>query len=266
MQALRSLYIWFCIASITTLMYFVGLPMFIVTAPFDSLRAIGHAYATRWGRMMFFLNSRWSCDVIGQERVPKGRALVVVSNHQGIADIMVTYHLDLHFKWISKASNFFIPFMGWFMFHAGYIPLRRGRGGSVRTAMARSRRYLERGVSVLFFPEGTRSLDGIVKPFKPGAFKLALDGEFDILPIGISGSANAIPKHSWKFSEERTPMKLVVGDVISTKGLGEGDLDALIARARSQIVALKAQGDALIDRELGRTEAHVMPPRPAPAT
>ena len=265
MQALRSLFIWICIATITSSMYVVGLPMFIVTAAFDPLRTIGHRYATYWGRMMFYLNARWSCRVVHPERVPKKRALVVVSNHEGVADIMVTYHLDLHFKWISKASNFFIPFMGWFMFHAGYIPLRRGRGGSIRTAMARARDYLDRGVSVLFFAEGTRSLDGVVKPFKPGAFKLAIAGQFDILPIAIAGSANAIPKHSWKFSEERTPMKLVVGEVISTKGLVDADLAALIERSRNAVIALKAEGDALIDRELGREAPHGAP-RPAPAT
>ncbi|MEO6952607.1 MAG: lysophospholipid acyltransferase family protein [Polyangia bacterium] len=246
-------------------MYVVGLPVFLLTAVFDPLRVIGHRYATYWGRMMFYLNSRWSCRVVHPERVPSNRAFVVVSNHEGVADIMVTYHLDLHFKWISKASNFFVPFMGWFMFHAGYIPLRRGRRDSVRTAMGRARDYLERGVSVLFFAEGTRSLDGIVKPFKPGAFRLAIEGQFDILPIAIAGSANAIPKHSWKFSEERTPMKLVVGEIISTKGLTESDLDALVERSRNVVIELKAEGDAMIDRELGRS-APQHASRPVPAT
>ncbi len=201
--------------------------------------------------MIFFLNKRWSCEVIGRDKLPVGRPLVVVSNHQGIGDIMTVYHLDLHFKWISKAANFYVPCMGWFMFHAGYIPLRRGHKDSVRRCMDRARWYLDHGVSVLFFAEGTRSHDGAVQSFKPGAFKLALDGQFDILPIGIGGTMNAIPKHSWKFSEERTPMKVVVGDVISTKGLGEGDLEALMSRTRDVVVALKADADARIARELG---------------
>lgn len=250
LQALRSFFIWSCIASITALMYFVGAPVFLLTAVFDPLRAIGHWYATRWGRMMFFLNTRWSCDVIGQERIPRGRALVVVSNHQAVSDIMAMYHLDMHFKWISKASNFFIPFMGWFMFHAGYIPLRRGRKDSVVVAMDRARWYLDRGVSVLFFSEGTRSLDGVVKPFKPGAFRLAISGGFDILPVGLGGTMNAIPKHSWKFSEERTPMKVVVGNPIPTAGLDETDLDALIERTRAAVIALKIDADARIAQDL----------------
>jgi 1-acyl-sn-glycerol-3-phosphate acyltransferase len=258
-QTLRSLYIWTTIASLTAAMYAVGAPVFLLSAPFDKQRRLGHWYATRWGRLIMSINSRWSCEVIHGERIPKGRALVVVSNHQGVGDIMVAYHLDLHFKWISKASNFFVPFMGWFMFHAGYIPLRRGRKDSIVHAMERSRVYLENGVSVLFFPEGTRSADGVVKAFKPGAFRLALDGHFDILPLGISGTHDAIPKHSWRFSEDKAPMKVVVGDVISTQGLGEADLDALIARTRDAIIVLKADADARIARELGQPEPSTTP-------
>ena len=236
-------------------MYAVGAPLFLVSAPFDPDRKIGHWYATRWGRFIMALNERWSCEVVGGEKIPRDRALVVVSNHQGVGDIMVVYHLDLHFKWISKASNFFVPFMGWFMFHAGYIPLRRGRKNSIVMAMQRARRYLDRGVSVLFFPEGTRSPDGEVMPFKPGAFRLALDGHFDILPLGISGTHDAIPKNTWRFSEEKSPMKIVVGDVISTQGLGEADFDDLVARTRAAVIALKAEADARIEREIAARQA-----------
>jgi 1-acyl-sn-glycerol-3-phosphate acyltransferase len=247
----RSLFNWFSIAATTTAMYLAGAPIFLVTAPFDPLRKVGHWYATRWGRLLCALNSRWSVEVIGKERVPSDRPLVVVSNHQGVGDIIAVYFLDLQFKWISKASNFYVPFMGWFMFHAGYIPLRRGRRDSIRQCMERARWYLDRGVSILFFAEGTRSRDGRVLPFKPGAFKTAIEGKFDILPLGIGGTMNALPKHSWKFPDERTPMKVCVGEIISTKGLGDADLPALIERARAQVIALKAEADARIARELG---------------
>ena len=257
-KTLRSTYIWLGIASITTAMYVVGAPVFLVTAPFDKLRKLGHWYASQWGRVMFVLNSRWSCEVIGQEKVPQGRPLVVIANHQGIADIMVVYHLDLQFKWISKRSNFFVPFMGWFMFHAGYIPLSRGRKDSIVRCMERARWYLNQNVAVLFFPEGTRSHDGAVLSFKPGAFKLAVDGQFDILPLGIGGTANAIPKHSLQFSDERAPMKIVVGDVISTRGMSDDDLDALMELTRQRIIELKAEADSRIARDLATT-AHSSP-------
>ncbi len=247
----RSLFNWFSIAATTAVMYVIGAPIFLVTAPFDPLRKVGHWYATRWGRILCALNNRWSVEVIGKERIPSDRPLVVVSNHQGIGDIIAVYFLDLHFKWISKASNFYVPAMGWFMFHAGYIPLRRGRRDSIRQCMDRARWYLERGVSILFFAEGTRSKDGRVLPFKPGAFKLAIDLQLDILPLGIGGTMNAIPKHSWRFSDERTPMKVCVGELISTRGLTDADLPALVERTRAQVIALKADADAHVARDLG---------------
>jgi 1-acyl-sn-glycerol-3-phosphate acyltransferase len=152
---------------------------------------------------------------------------------------MMAFCMDLHFKWISKASNFYVPCMGWFMYHAGYIPLRRGDKSSILQCMARARWYLDRGVSVLFFPEGTRSKDGDVQSFKAGAFKLAIEAGVDILPLGIAGTANALPKHTWKFSDERTPMRMLVGDVISTKGMTKDDQDRLVEMTREAVIALK---------------------------
>lgn len=240
-QALRSIYIWVGIALLTLAMYVVGLPLFLLTMPFDRQRRIGHWYATRWGRIVTKLNTRWSFSVVGQERIPRDRPLVVVANHQGMGDIMMAFCLDLHFKWISKAANFYVPCMGWFMYHAGYIPLRRGDRSSIAGCMARARRYLDDGVSVLFFPEGTRSRDGQVQAFKAGAFKLAIDAQVDILPLAISGTADALPTHTWKFSDQRTEMRLLVGEVISVKGLTGADLKPLAERTRQVVVALKDQ-------------------------
>lgn len=242
-QALRSIYIWVGIAVLTSAMYVVGAPLFLVTMWFDPTRRIGHWYATVWGRIITRLNNRWSFEVIGQERIPQDRPLVVVSNHQGMGDIMMAFCMDLHFKWISKAANFYVPCMGWFMYHAGYIPLRRGDKSSIVKCMARARWYLDHGVSVLFFPEGTRSKDGEVKDFKAGAFKLALEAGVDILPLGISGTANALPKHTWRFSDDYTPMRMLVGDVISTKGMTPADQDRLIEMTREAVIALKDELD-----------------------
>jgi 1-acyl-sn-glycerol-3-phosphate acyltransferase len=242
-QVLRSLYIWGAIAIGTTVMYIVGLPMFILTMPFDRTRAIGHWYSQRWGRWILRLNSRWTSSVYRQDRIPKGRPLVVVSNHQGVGDIMMAFSVDIHFKWISKASNFYVPFMGWFMFHAGYIPLKRGQKDSILRCMEKARKYLDQGVSVLFFPEGTRSKDGNIQAFKAGAFKLAIDAGVDILPMAISGTHDALPKHSWKFPEERSHMRILVGNVISVKGFSDDNLDELIAKSRNAIIALKNELD-----------------------
>jgi 1-acyl-sn-glycerol-3-phosphate acyltransferase len=243
MSAARSVYLWLVIAIVTVLMYVVGLPLFLIAMPFDRQRKFGHYYASFWGRVILRLNRRWSHEVLNADKVPRGRPLVVVSNHQGIGDILMAFCLNLQFKWISKRSNFYVPCMGWFMYHAGYIPLRRGKKSSIVQCMARARRYLDDGVSVLFFPEGTRSRDGKLLPFKSGAFRVAIDSGVDILPIAITGTYDALPVGGWKFPDSPSTMKLIVGDVISTKGLLEQDLPALIERTERVVFALKTEAE-----------------------
>jgi 1-acyl-sn-glycerol-3-phosphate acyltransferase len=252
-QVLRSIYIWSAIASLTLVMYVLGLPMFILTMPFDRTRHIGHWYSQRWGRWILKFNNRWTSTVFHHERLPKNKPLVIVSNHQGMGDIMMSFCLDIHFKWISKAINFLVPCMGWFMFHAGYIPLRRGNKRSVEKCMERARWYLDRGVSVLFFPEGTRSKDGNIQAFKVGAFRLAIQAGVDILPCAISGTHDALPKDTWKFSDDYSHMRIIVGNVISTKGYNEDNLDELIAKTRNTVIALKNELDAEFAQPLRAT-------------
>src|SRR5579862_612077 len=242
-QVLRSIYIWTAIATQLAIMYAIGLPIFLLTMWFDKTRRIGHWYAQMWGRGVLKINNRWSTEVLHGERIPKKRPMVVISNHQGMGDIMMAFCLDLHFKWISKSTNFYVPFMGWFMYHAGYIPLVRGRRSSIERCMRRAREYLDMGVSVLFFPEGTRSHDGVVKPFKPGAFKLALEAGCDILPLGISGTLNALPKGTWLFGNDHVKMRIAAGEPISTQGMTEDDLGRLMAMSRDAVVALKDELD-----------------------
>ncbi len=244
-DALRSILIWFGISFITLLYFPLDLLTCILALPFDRRRWVGHLWAMLWGRTAMRLNSAWSCTVDAR-RLPSGRHFVIIANHESMADIMVAYHLNHNFKWIAKDIVFKVPFMGWAMYFAGYLPLRRGDRESVKRCMDKAKRWLEKDTSVLFFPEGTRSLDGQVKPFKPGAFRLALETGVDILPIAITGTADTLPKHSWKYSREKRHMKALVGDPISVKGLTEEDLPALMERGRDAIIALKEQLDGVV--------------------
>lgn len=241
--ALRSVYLWGSIVSLTSAMYVVGFPLFMLTWPFDPTKRFGHLYATIWGRTILWLNNRWRVDVRGKENVPQDRALVIVSNHQGMGDIMLAYHLGTHFKWISKRSNFFVPFMGWFMFHAGYIPLERRNRKSIARALDRSREYLKAGVSILMFPEGTRTRTGEILPFKPGAFQLALETGCDILPVAMSGTMNALPNDTWIYSNEYHDLRMNIGKPISVEGLGDKDVTTLMERSRQAVLELKRELD-----------------------
>ena len=100
-------------------------------------------------------------------------------------------------------------------------------------------RWLARGVPVMMFPEGTRSADGALLPFKDGAFRLAIEAGADILPVAVFGTRQALPKHSWRF--QRADARVMVGTALSTEGLTLADLETLKASARAQVESLREQ-------------------------
>jgi 1-acyl-sn-glycerol-3-phosphate acyltransferase len=234
---IRAFFLWSAIALVTCAFYPPDILTALLWLPFDATRPVGHFWARQWARLIIWINPAWSVELSGA-RLPRGRHFVVVSNHESMADIIVDLHLPLHFKFISKESNFKVPVLGWGMSLAGYLPLRRGQRSSIERCMARARWCLDHGVSVLFYPEGTRSLDGALLPFKAGAFRLAIESGVDVLPIATTGSRDALPKNSLVFSSEKNPMRLVVGTPIPVKGLTLDDVQSLSDRTRAAIIAL----------------------------
>ena len=122
---------------------------------------------------------------------------MLVSNHESLGDILALFGLYRPFKWVSKASVFKVPFLGWNMTLNGYVPLLRGDAQSVSRMLDHCDRWLSRGVPVLMFPEGTRSADGEVKAFKDGAFRMAVKQGCPVIPIAISGMRTSLPKHGF---------------------------------------------------------------------
>jgi 1-acyl-sn-glycerol-3-phosphate acyltransferase len=162
------------------------------------------------------------------------RPYVVVSNHESFADILLISHLPWEMKWLSKAELFRIPIMGWMMWLAGDIPVKRGFGPSAVEAMERCRKVLRQKVSVMIFPEGTRSKTAELLPFKDGAFRLAVEAGVPILPLALSGTGTALPKHGWRFG--RSAAHLRVLEPVETAGLTLADVPSLKARIRHLIV------------------------------
>ena len=122
------------------------------------------------------------------------RPYVVVSNHESFVDILLISHLPWEMKWLSKAEMFRIPVLGWLLRLAGDIPVQRGFGPSAIEAIARCREALANRVSVMIFPEGTRSTTAELLPFKDGAFRLAIDAGVPILPLVVHGTVDRAPQ------------------------------------------------------------------------
>ena len=197
---LVSHYFWMELFGTSALLFPVAFMIWLLTFPFDRRMYLLHQFSCLWSSLVFFLNPMWKMQVTGKEKIDHGQTYLIVSNHQSGADILVLLSLRLHFKWVSKRSLFFFPFIGWNMAMNRYIALRRGKKTSMHRMMEKSEEALRKGNSMMIFPEGTRSPDGCLQPFKTGAFHLALNTRLPILPIVIDGTSRAIRKGGFLIS------------------------------------------------------------------
>jgi 1-acyl-sn-glycerol-3-phosphate acyltransferase len=192
------------------------------------------------GRVATRLSPIWRFHVKGRAPADiRSRAYVVVSNHASNADPFLLSHLPWDMRWIAKEELFKVPVVGWLLKMSGDIAIRRGDGDSIRKMLAEAKETLDGGLSVMIFPEGTRSRDGRVQRFKDGAFKLAIDAQVPVLPIAIDGTRDCMPKKSMGLGRARAHATIL--EPIETAGMGPSDLARLREMARARIAtALEA--------------------------
>jgi 1-acyl-sn-glycerol-3-phosphate acyltransferase len=189
-----SILYWAFVVLTMPVLFAGALAVFLAAAPFDRRRLALHLYSCAWATLYLALNPFWRLRVEGREKLPWRGAAVIVANHLSLLDILVLYGLFRPFKWVAKAELFRLPVVGWNMALNDYVRVRRGDPESARRMMAHCRAHLARGVPVLLFPEGTRSRDGHLQPFKDGAFRLALDAGCPVFPVAIAGTFDSLPK------------------------------------------------------------------------
>jgi 1-acyl-sn-glycerol-3-phosphate acyltransferase len=195
-----------------------------------------HQNSIRWSRLIIAWSSIWRIVVTGREHLQEGKRYIIVANHQSLLDILaVCAALPLNFKFLAKRELFQIPFMGWAMTAAGYIPVDRGSHKSGREAIHRITRVLGKGASVLLFPEGTRSPDGKIHAFKMGAFKLARDNKIEILPIVVDGTGQALPKKSWLVKKKSTFI-VSIGKPVSLEDFTDSSMDEAKEKIRHEMI------------------------------
>ena len=171
--------------------------MVLVISPFSTRgENTMHKIAAMWGRTVLFL-SGVRVEVSGQENLPANQPVIFMANHQSNFDILaVLGYIPVQFRWISKKEVFRTPLMGPAMKRAGYISIDRGNRPRAIESLDEAARTIRHGKSVMTFPEGTRSMDGAIHPFKKGLFYLALKAGVPIMPVSIVGSRPIMPKKS----------------------------------------------------------------------
>jgi len=210
--------------------------LWAITGPFDHRKVWLHRYTCFWASLYTWLNPVWPVKIVGRERVRRDETYVMVANHLSLLDILVLFRLFTHYKWVSKVENFRIPCIGWNMRLNGYIELRRGERASVVEMMRQCEQTLAAGSSIMMFPEGTRSPTGRMRPFKTGAFELALRSRRPILPLVITGTANALPKRGFVL-QGRHPIEVTVLEPIPYDAFEGKTAEALAESVQGVIAA-----------------------------
>jgi len=207
----------------------------LVTMPFDKgAYAAGYVFR-KLTPIHSALSPLWTFSTSGSLPNDMRRPYVVVANHESFVDILLISHLPTEFKWMSKVEIMKIPVLGWMMQCARDIPLERGDTTSGRTALDQARERLSTNVSVMIFPEGTRSKTGEMRKFRAGAFKLAIEGQHPILPMAVHGTRDCLRKNDWRLGRARAEVRVLAP--IPTAGLTDDDLPELRDRVRAAIEA-----------------------------
>jgi len=206
----------------------------IVFSFFSNAENNVHKVANLWGKILLKICST-KVQLIGRENILRGKPQVFMANHQSDFDILITLaYVPGQFRWIAKKELFAIPVFGRAMRGAGYIEIDRQNHDKALQSLDLAALRIREGKSVMTFPEGTRSRNGEIKPFKQGTFYLAIQSGVPIVPISIIGSGEIMPKRSLKIRPGK--IKLVIDQPISTKDYTLENRQELIDRVRQVII------------------------------
>jgi 1-acyl-sn-glycerol-3-phosphate acyltransferase len=194
-----------------------------------------HNYARLWARVGLRL-AGVRLKVSGREHLHAGEPVIYMSNHAGNFDILALFAgLPGQFRWLAKEELFRIPLFGLAMRRAGYIPLDRSDRKKALHSMTEAAKRIRDGASVVIFPEGTRSADGTLQPFKKGGFLIALKAGVPVQPVAISGSFAVMPKSGYRI--HGGPIEVRILPAIATAERASADTEKLLATVQERIGA-----------------------------
>lgn len=177
-------------------------------------------------------------QVEGAEAIDWSRPHVLVANHQSVIDACALFRATpVPLRFVLKQEMTRMPFVGWYARQMGMLFIERGTSRSSPQRLRDAVALVRQGATLCAFPEGTRSRDGSVRPFKGGAFQVALQAGVPIVPIAIEGSGAVLPAAGFKVRPGM--IRVRIGDPIPTAGLKPNDRHALAQRAHDAVVALQ---------------------------
>lgn len=190
-----------------------------------------HLVGRLWAKSIVFV-SRVKVSVQGLEHIDPTTTYVYMANHQSMFDILALLgYLPVQFRWLAKMELFHIPLFGYSMARVGYIGIDRSNRKAAYKSLQEAAQKIAQGVSVVVFPEGTRSPNGQIKPFKAGGFYLAIRSGRPIVPVVICGSHHVMPKGMIRVSPGR--IVLSINPPIETTPYNNSSKEILMESLRS---------------------------------
>jgi 1-acyl-sn-glycerol-3-phosphate acyltransferase len=194
-----------------------------------------HRIARIWAKVLLILSST-RVKVIGAENVLVGKPQIFMANHQSDFDIFIVLgFVPEQFRWIAKKELFKIPLFGKAMRNAGYIEIDRHNHAKALKSLDLAAAKIREGKSVMTFPEGTRSKDGTLKPFKQGMFHLAIKSGVPVVPVSIVGAGTIMPRRSLRINPGKVTM--IFDKPIDVSGYSIENRAQLIERVRNVILS-----------------------------
>jgi 1-acyl-sn-glycerol-3-phosphate acyltransferase len=222
-------------------LYLAGSTIFLssvslVVSFFDRDKRAMHGLSRFWAKCHLKV-SGVEVSVRGRENIPPP-PFIFMCNHQSALDIYTLIAgLPLCFKWLAKRELFRIPFIGWAMTRAGYVSIDRENPREALKAIDEAGRKIRAGMVIIIFPEGTRSEDGRLLPFKQGVFNLAQRARVPIVPVGICGTSRLQPKGSF-VPKQKGIVYINIGEPVQVGSRGSAEKARVMNEVRECIEGL----------------------------
>lgn len=234
LDRLYPLWLWLVLLPAVVIYTMIAAPLAILVCLFGKHRFANTRIATRWARLIAQLTPV-KLDIEGAEHIEPGQSYVVVANHQSQYDIPVIYgYSGLDLRWVMKAEIGKIPFVAQGCRAIGHIFIDRSDPDQARAAINRAVSALPEGTGILFFPEGTRSRSGQLLPFRKGAFRVAADRGWPVLPMTVVGTRDILRPGGFRVRPGRA--RLVIHPPIHLQdGPKDEQVRSLMRRSRDVI-------------------------------
>lgn len=210
-------------------------PPIILIRLFTSSGTPAYRIMVWWAKSVSWLMGL-TFSIVGAEKIVPGTSYIVTPNHQGNADILaLVTTLPLRFRWVIKKELLKIPLFGAALGGTGAIAIDRSDPRKAVKSLQEGTDKLGGGWSILIYPEGTRSPNEALQPFKKGPFMMAVQTGIPILPVTCNGAFRVLPKKTIIFRPGHIVIE--VGDPIITEGMSEKDVPELMEKTRNEILS-----------------------------